>query len=84
MFVYSVSSNTLQETSYKPMNNPFRSQFVPIEKVINSTKIGNYSHQAVLFDTGEYGYIYTEDWTIGTLVYKRGDIVLRLFENEFD
>ncbi len=73
MFVYTVSSNTLQEATYKPMDNPFRSQFVPIEEVINSTRLGNYSHHAVLFDTGEYGYLHTEDGTIETLSYVRGD-----------
>lgn len=63
----------MQETAYKPMDNPFRSRFVPIEEVINSAKLGNSSYQAVLFDTGEYGYFYTDDGTIDTLVYVRGD-----------
>ena len=48
--------------------------------MINSTKLGNYSHQAVLFDIGEYGYLLTEDWTVGTLSYVREDMVLRLFD----
>ena len=80
MFVYTVSDNTLQETTYKPMKDSFRDQFVPIEEVINSTKLGNFSHLAVRFDTGEYGYLHTEDGTIGTLSYVRGDMVLRLFD----
>jgi hypothetical protein len=80
MFIYTVSSNTLQESAYKPIDNPFRSQFISIEKVINSTKLGNYSHHAVHFDTGEYGYLHTEDGTIGTLSYVRGDKVFRLFD----
>jgi hypothetical protein len=70
----------LQESAYKPIDNPFRSQFISIEKVINSTKLGNYSHHAVHFDTGEYGYLHTEDGTIGTLSYVRGDKVFRLFD----
>jgi hypothetical protein len=80
MFIYTVSDNTLQETTYKPMDNPFRSQFVSIEEVINSTRLGYYSHNAVLFDTGEYGYLNTEDGTIGTLSFVRGDMVYRLFD----
>lgn len=80
MFVYTVSDNTLQETTYKPMKDSFRDQFVPIEEVINSTKLGNFSHLAVRFDTGEYGYLHTEDGTIGTLSYVRGDMVFRLFD----
>lgn len=80
MFVYTVSDNTLQVTAYKPMDNPFRSQFVPIEEVIKSTKLGNYSHHAVLFNTDEYGYLHTEDGTIVTLSYVRGDMVFRLFD----
>jgi len=78
--VYTISDNTLQETIYKPMDNRFGNQFVPIEEVINSTMLGNYSHHAVLFDTGEYGYLHTEDWTISTLSYVRGDKVFRLFD----
>lgn len=80
MFIYIVPDNTLQETTYKPMDDPFKSQFVSIEEVINSTKLGNYSHHAVLFDTGEYGYLHTEDGTIGTLSYVRGDMIFRLFD----
>lgn len=80
MFVYTISDNTLQETIYKPMDNRFGNQFVPIEEVIDSTMLGNYSHHAVLFDTGEYGYLHTEDWTISTLSYVRGDKVFRLFD----
>lgn len=80
MFVYTVSRNRLQDTSYKPMRDPFRSRFVPIDEVIHSTQLGYYCHQAVSFGTGEYGYIYTEDGTIGTLVYKQGDREFRLFD----
>lgn len=82
MYVYTVSDNTLKETTYKPMEHSFRSRFVPIEKVINSTKLGNHSHHAVLFNTGEYGYLHSEDGTIGTLSYVRGDMKYILFEKE--
>ncbi len=82
MFVYTVSDNTLQETAYKAMDNPFGSQFVSIEEVIDSTKLGNHSYHAVLFDTGEYGYLYSEDGTIGSLFYVRGDIRYNIFEKE--
>lgn len=80
MFVYTVSDNILLETAYRPMDNPFRNQFVPIEEVVNSTKLGNYSHHGVIFDTGEYGYLHTEDGTIGELAYVRGDMIFRLFD----
>ena len=39
MYVYTISDNTLKETAYMAMENPFRSEFVPIEQVINSTKL---------------------------------------------
>ena len=80
MFVYTISDNTLQDTAYMQMENSFKSQFVPIEEVINSTRLGNYSHHAVHFDTAEYGYLHTEDGTIGTLSYVRGDMVFKLFD----
>jgi hypothetical protein len=34
---------------------------VPIEDVIDSTKLGIYSYNAARFDTGEYGYLQTSD-----------------------
>lgn len=80
MFVYTISDNTLKETTHMRMEKPFGSQFVSIEEVINSTKLGNHSHHAILFDTGEHGYLHAEDGTIGTLSYVRGDKVFRLFD----
>ena len=80
MFVYTISDNTLKETTHMRMEKPFGSQFVSIEEVVNSTKLGNHSHHAVLFDTGEHGYLHTEDGTIGALSYVRGDKVFRLFD----
>lgn len=79
MYVYTVSSHTLQETDYKPMKNPFGSQFVPIAEAINS-ETGNYSYNAVRFDTNEYGLLHTYDWTLGTLSYGRGDMIYRLLQ----
>ncbi len=67
MYVYTISDNALKETAYMAMENPFRSEFVLIEEVISSTKLSNHSHHAVLFDTGEYGYLHSEDGKIGTL-----------------
>lgn len=67
MYVYTISDNALKETAYMAMENQFRSEFVLIEEVINSTKLSNHSHHAVLFDTGEYGYLHSEDGKIGTL-----------------
>ncbi len=79
MFTYTVSNNTLKEATNNPMTERFKSQFVSIEEVLNSTKLGNYSHHAVRFDTGEFGYLYTEDGTISTLSYVRGNRMYTLF-----
>lgn len=80
MYVYTVSDNTLREVIYERMENRFTG-FVDIVDVIDYQKAGNYSHHAVRFDTGEYGYLHTSDWTLGTLTYVRGgDMLYRLFE----
>ena len=79
MYVYTVSDNTLRGTVYERMENRFTG-FVDIVDVIDYQKAGNYSHQAVRFDTGEYGYLHTTDWTLGTLTYSRDDIVYKLFD----
>jgi beta-lactamase regulating signal transducer with metallopeptidase domain len=79
MYVYTVSDNTLRETPYERMRNGFGSNFVPIEDVIDSEKLGVYSYHAVKLDTGEYGYLHASDWTLGTLFYVRNDMMYRLF-----
>jgi beta-lactamase regulating signal transducer with metallopeptidase domain len=79
MYVYTVSDNTLYETKYERMNDRFGSNFVPIEDVINSQNLGNYSYNAVKFDTGEYGYLHIYNWTLDTLSYVRGDMMYDLF-----
>ena len=79
MYVYTVSDNTLRETPYEPMSNRFGGNFVPTEDVIDSEKLGAYSYRAVKFDTGEYGYLRTSDWTLGTLSYVRDDSLFSLF-----
>ncbi len=78
MYIYTVSDNALLETTYQPMEERFNS-FVPIEDVLDSSEIGNYSHHAVKFDTYGYGYLHTTDGTIGELVYVRGDMLYRMF-----
>ena len=80
MYVYTVSDNTLQEMPYERMRNQFGSNFVPIEDVVNSKQLGLYSYNAVKFGTGEYGYLHTSDWTLGTFTYVRGDMIYRLFD----
>lgn len=80
MYVYTVSDNTLREMVYERMENRF-TDFVDIVDVIGYQKAGNCSHTAVKFDTGEYGYLHTSDWTLGTLSYVRGgDMMYRLFD----
>ncbi len=79
MYIYTFSDNTLLEIAYERMENRF-TDFVDIVDVIDYQKAGNYSHAAVKFDTGEYGYLHTSDWTLGTLSYVRGgDMMHRLF-----
>lgn len=78
MYVYTVSKNKLAETVYKPLDDPFESRFVPIEEAVNSDT-GTYSYKAVKFDADEYGLLYTYDWTLGTLYYRRGDMKFSLF-----
>ncbi len=81
MYVYTVSDNTLQKTAYKRMENRF-ADFVDITEIIDLQVAGSYSHSAVKFSTGEYGYLHTSDWTVGTLSYIRGgDMVYRLFDS---
>jgi beta-lactamase regulating signal transducer with metallopeptidase domain len=78
MYIYTVSGHTLQEVPYQRMEKRFTS--VPIEDVIDSTRLGIYSYNAARFDTGEYGYLHTSDWTLGTLSYVRGDMMFDLFD----
>lgn len=80
MYVYTVLDNTLRETAYERMNDRFGSNFIPIGDVIDSKKLGNYSYNAVKFETGEYGYLHTSDWTLGTLAYVRDDMMYKLFD----
>lgn len=79
MYVYTVSEHILQETSFEARSDRFKS-FAPIETVIDSSVIGNYSHLAVEFNSGEYGYLYASDGTLDTLSYVREGTVYRLFE----
>lgn len=84
MYIYTVSDNSLQEAIYEPdktIDNSFGSQFVSIDEVVNSANLGLYSHHAVRFSTDDYGYIYTEDGTIGRLTYVRGDRAYKLFDD---
>lgn len=67
MYIYNVSNNTLLETTYRPMEDPFDSQLVS---------------GGVRFNTNEYGILQTYDWTLGTLSYVRGDRMYTLFGKE--
>lgn len=78
MYVYTVSSNTLKELVYKPMKDKFTGPFVSVEDV----RLGGYSDPAILFDTKEYGVLYTSDWTLNTLSYIRGDKTFHLFKGK--
>lgn len=86
LYTYTVSDNTLIETRpiYWPMMRNRFTDFVDPETDTGYQKIyhntGGYcSYRAVRFGTGEYGYMNTSDWTIGTLTYVRGDMVYEMF-----
>lgn len=84
MYVYTVSDHSLYETDYIPMDNAFGSQFVPIEEAVG-VETGKYSYHAVQFDqfdTDNYGFLYTYDWTLGTLSYVHSDMMYALFQGE--
>lgn len=78
MYLYSVTDNTLCETNYSPMENSFQDQLVEIGKAIGKRE-GSLSYFAVQFNSGEYGYLSTNDWTLGTLDYVRGNKRYSLF-----
>ncbi|WP_146953630.1 hypothetical protein [Alkalibaculum bacchi] len=79
MYIYTVSENTLSETIYESMNDRFGSNFASIDDLVDIDHVGNYSSNAIQFDTGEYGYLHVSDWTLGILCYARGDMTYRLF-----
>lgn len=81
MFVYTVSDNTLVKSPYTELADSFQSHLVPTDKVIQSD-LGNYSSQAVAFDTGEFGVLHTSDWNLGTLSYTRDDMMYALFNSK--
>lgn len=80
MYVYTVSSNTLRETPYERISDRFGSSFISIADVVDSNQLGLYSYNAVKFDTGEFAYLHTSDWTLGTFTYVRGDKIYKLFD----
>ncbi|MBW6410175.1 hypothetical protein [Clostridium weizhouense] len=79
MYVYSVCDNTLCETNYSPMENSFQCQLVNIEKAVGKRN-GTFSYYAVEFDSGEYGYLTSDDETLGTLDYIRDNKIYKLFK----
>ena len=80
MYIYSVLGNTLCETNYSPMENSFQSKLVEIKQAIGKCN-GSLSYYAVQFDSGEYGYLTSDDGTLGTLDYVRGDKRYPLFKS---
>ena len=80
MYIYTVSSHTLREVPYQRMEKRFSNNFVPTGDVIDSSRLGVYSYNAVRFDTGEYGYLRTSKWTLDTLSYVREDMQYKLFD----
>jgi beta-lactamase regulating signal transducer with metallopeptidase domain len=83
MYIFRISDMMLSETAYHEMEDRFNS-FVSIETVLNTNELGNYSYNAVSFGAGDYGYLSTEDGTLGTLSYTRGDMVYSLYGADGD
>jgi hypothetical protein len=81
MYVYTVAENSLARMAYQPLVNPFLNT-VPIDQVISDERILSYSDRAVKFDTGEYGYLHTSEWTLGTLSFFLGETEYKLFNEE--
>ena len=80
MYIYSVTNNTLCETNYSPMENSFQDQLVEIGKAIGK-RGGSLSCFAVQFNSGDYGYLASNDCTLATLDYVRGNKRYSLFRN---
>lgn len=78
IYVYTVSDNTLYEAPVQSIRDRFFT--VPTETVVTFDAVGGYSYRAVKFETGECAYLYSADWTIGSLAYVRGDMATPLFE----
>lgn len=76
-YVYTVLDNTLYEMPDQSIKDRFFT--VPIEMFVTFDSIGGYSYRAVKFETGECAYLYSADWTIGSLAYVRGDSATPLF-----
>ena len=81
MYVYSVTDKLLVKKPYKSMEGRF-DDFVDITDIADPNEAGKCSHTAVSFDNGDYGYLYTSDWTLDTLYYIRGDSTYKLFDFE--
>jgi beta-lactamase regulating signal transducer with metallopeptidase domain len=79
MYIYSIQENELKEAAYERMDNRF-DDFIEIVDVVDYKEAGHYSHSAVKFSTGEFGYLHTSDWTLETLTYIRGDMTYKLFD----
>ena len=83
MYIYSVNDNTLCEANYSPMENSFKNKLVEIGTAIGN-RSGRLSCFAVQFNSGEYGYLTSNDLTLGTLDYVRGDKRYSLFRTDSD
>ena len=81
MYVYTISDNSLKKTVWQPMEDVFNN-FVTLDISGDFEKGFARSHRAVSFDTGEYGYLRSSKWTLGSLTYVRGDMVYTLFDAE--
>ena len=81
MYVYTIAKNNLVKAAYKPMEEPFDG-LVSILDVMDFDKIGNYSHNAVIFNNGEFGCLRASEWTVSSLTYVRGEKVHELFKKK--
>ncbi len=79
MYIYSIPDNTLEEAVFERMEDRF-AEIVEIVEATDDVRLGLYSYNAIKFGTGDYGYLYASNWTLGTLTYRRGDMVNKLFD----
>ncbi|MDR3208001.1 MAG: hypothetical protein LBT60_06670 [Oscillospiraceae bacterium] len=80
MFVYTVADDTVSRADYTEMENPFDRLVWTADVLGGYDKVGYHSFKSVSFDDGTFGWLLTDDMTMGTLKYERGDESYILFQ----
>ena len=77
MYIYNIEDNILLKSKYKDMKNKSDTKIKPYEIQGDNQFMVLYG---VEFDNGDFGYLKTEDSTIESLEYIRGDNHYKIFE----